>query len=202
VRLWDLQTGQLISHLTGHTDCVSSVAFTPDGNGLTTGSQDLTAKHWNLGPLLRNMQRRAVGQTSEEGVEDPGAALKEEGNQNECVCTVEFRGHEVRRRLLRLHLPFYSPLLAVGARQSSLFANGHTHEHDVGCCDLRRRVARPPVARIGFDRPERTVLGPAHRGRAAHPARTHGWRYVPTCLCMCTGDLFSIAECVRASTHM
>jgi general transcriptional corepressor TUP1 len=106
VRLWDLQTGQLVHHLTGHTDWVSSVAFTPDGTGLISGSRDLTAKHWDLGPLLRNMQRRAVGQPSEEGVEDPGSALKEEGNQNECVCTVEFRGHKVRRRPLRFASPF------------------------------------------------------------------------------------------------
>jgi hypothetical protein len=45
-------------------------------------------------------------QPYEEGVEDPDSVLKEEGGQNECVCTVAFRGHEVRRRLLRLYLPF------------------------------------------------------------------------------------------------
>jgi general transcriptional corepressor TUP1 len=132
VRLWDIQTGQLINDLTGHTDRVSSVVFTPDGTGLVSGSRDLTAKHWDLGPLLRNMQTRALGQPGEEGVEDPESALKGEGSQNECVCTVEFRGHEVRRRLLHLHLPFYFPLLAVDARKSSLFVNGLTHEHDVG----------------------------------------------------------------------
>jgi hypothetical protein len=89
------------------------------------------AKHWDLGPLLRNMQRRALRQRCEEGVEDVASLLKEEGGQNECLCTVEFRGHEVRRRLLRLHLPFYSPFLPVDARKSSLL-NGHTHERDVG----------------------------------------------------------------------
>jgi general transcriptional corepressor TUP1 len=106
VRLWDIHTGQLVNHLTGHTDCVSSVSFTPDGKGLISGSRDLTAKHWDLGPLLRNMQTRALGQPGEEGVEDPDSALKEEGSQNGCVCTVEFRGHEVRRRLLRFASPF------------------------------------------------------------------------------------------------
>jgi hypothetical protein len=78
------------------------------------------------------MQTRALGQPGEEGVEDLDSALKEAGDQNECVCTVEFRGHEVRRKLLPLHLPFYSPLLAVDARKSSLFANGQTHERHVG----------------------------------------------------------------------
>jgi WD40 repeat protein len=106
VRLWDIHTGQLVDHLTGHTDCVSSVVFTPDGNGLISGSEDLTAKHWDLGPLLRNKQTRALGQPSEESVEDADSALKEDGNQNVCVCTVEFRGHEVRRRPLRFASPF------------------------------------------------------------------------------------------------
>jgi WD40 repeat protein len=128
VRLWDLQTGQLINHLTGHTDWVSSVVFTPDGKGLISGSRDLAAKHWDLGPLLRDMQIMALRHRCEEGVEDVDSVLKEEGGQKECLCTVEFRGHEVRCMLLRLHLPFYSPLLAVGARKYSLFANGHTHE--------------------------------------------------------------------------
>jgi general transcriptional corepressor TUP1 len=106
VRLWDIHTGQLVTHLTAHTKWVSSVAFTPDGKGLISGSHDLMAKHWDLGPLLRNMQRGALWQPGEEGVEDPDSALKEEGSQNECVCTVEFRGHEVRRRPLRFASPF------------------------------------------------------------------------------------------------
>jgi WD40 repeat protein len=106
VRLWDLQTGKLINQLTGHTEYLSSVAFTPDGNGLISASRDLTAKHWDLGPLLSDMHRRAPRQPSEEGVEDADPVLKEEGGQNECVCTVTFRGHQVRRRLLPLHHPF------------------------------------------------------------------------------------------------
>jgi len=32
----------------GHTDCVTSVAFSPDGKQLATGSRDNTAKLWDL----------------------------------------------------------------------------------------------------------------------------------------------------------
>ena len=133
VRLWDIHTGQLVDHLTGHTDRVSSVAFTPDGKGLISGSQDQTAKHWDLGPLLRNMHTKASRQPCEEGVEDADPVLEEEGGQNECVCTVAFRGHEVRRRLLP-ESPLYSPFLAVDAFKYSLFTNGHTDGRVVGCC--------------------------------------------------------------------
>jgi len=45
-RLWSLQSG-IWSHkatLKGHADCVYSVAFSPDGTRLVTGSQDGTAK--------------------------------------------------------------------------------------------------------------------------------------------------------------
>jgi WD40 repeat protein len=80
---------------------VTSVAFTSDGKDLVSGSWDQTVKHWDLRPLLRNTQRALMKQSYAVGVEDEGSALNEEGVQNEgaCVCTVEFMGHEVRRRV-------------------------------------------------------------------------------------------------------
>jgi WD40 repeat protein len=108
VRLWDIHAGQLVDRLTGHTDCVSSVSFTPDAKGLISGSQDLTAKHWDLAPLLRNKHRSALRQLCEEGVEDAAG-------QDECLCTSEFKGHEVRRRSLRFasHFTLHFSLLAL-----------------------------------------------------------------------------------------
>jgi len=48
VRLWDVDTDQLIgTPLTGHTDRVSSVAYSPDGHRLASGSADGTVQLWN-----------------------------------------------------------------------------------------------------------------------------------------------------------
>ena len=43
VRLWDADTGQPVGQpLTGHTDPVRSVAFSPDGKRIVSGSADNT----------------------------------------------------------------------------------------------------------------------------------------------------------------
>ena len=106
VRLWDVQTGQLIERLVGHKDSVYSVAFTPDGKGLVSGSLDQTLKHWDLGPLLRSGQRGAAlrqpyGGGGGAGA-GAGAVVKKEGGQSEkgCACTVNFTGHKVCGRLV------------------------------------------------------------------------------------------------------
>ena len=48
VRLWDTTTGQIVRTLVGHTDIVFSVAFTPDGKHLITGSRDKTVRIWEV----------------------------------------------------------------------------------------------------------------------------------------------------------
>ena len=45
--LYDTATHQGVALLTGHTDWVSSVAFSPDGNTIASGSLDNTIRLWN-----------------------------------------------------------------------------------------------------------------------------------------------------------
>lgn len=79
VRIWDVQTGNLVERLAGHKDSVYSVAFTPDGKGLVSGSLDQTLKHWDLMPLVKKRYD----------------SVKKEYNEK-CQCLVTFSGHKVR----------------------------------------------------------------------------------------------------------
>ena len=47
VRLWDVATGEEIRAFKGHEDAVWSVAFSPDGARVLTGSWDKTARLWD-----------------------------------------------------------------------------------------------------------------------------------------------------------
>jgi WD40 repeat protein len=58
LRLWDLQSGQCLRTLVGHTADVNAVAVTPDGRRAVSGSNDATLRVWDLdsGQLVRTLQ--------------------------------------------------------------------------------------------------------------------------------------------------
>ena len=59
ITLWEVVSGRKARTLTGHTGWVTSIAFTPDGKTLVSGSQDGTAVLWNVadGRRLRTMRQ-------------------------------------------------------------------------------------------------------------------------------------------------
>jgi WD40 repeat protein len=56
--VWDAQTGQPLLSLEGHTGWVYSVAFSPDGKRLVSGSADKMLKVWDAetGRALRALE--------------------------------------------------------------------------------------------------------------------------------------------------
>jgi WD40 repeat protein len=48
LRIWDLNTGDVLHTLQGHSEAVDSVAITPDGLRAISASRDDTLKLWNL----------------------------------------------------------------------------------------------------------------------------------------------------------
>jgi WD40 repeat protein len=48
VRVWNVATGKVEQTLEGHSASVMSVAFSPDGSKLASGSHDDTVRVWNV----------------------------------------------------------------------------------------------------------------------------------------------------------
>ena len=63
IGIWihDAQTGQEIDLLTGHTASVRSVAFSPDGRTLASGSKDDTIRLWDM--QTRALRKTLIGHT-------------------------------------------------------------------------------------------------------------------------------------------
>ena len=46
IKIWDANTGECLKALEGHLDSIFSVAYSPDGTKIISGSADETVKIW------------------------------------------------------------------------------------------------------------------------------------------------------------
>jgi WD40 repeat protein len=58
IKIWDLQSHQLLQTMQGHKDCIYSIAWSPDGKSIASGSYDKMVKLWDVssGKELKNLQ--------------------------------------------------------------------------------------------------------------------------------------------------
>ena len=65
-KLWDLTTGRVLHTLSGHSDEITSVAFSSDGGKVLTTSRDKTIKIWDTttGQLLRTISEEGIVETA------------------------------------------------------------------------------------------------------------------------------------------
>lgn len=56
--LWAVDTGKVLRILEGHKSAVTSIAFSPDGKTLTSGSKDYIVRLWSVetGRALRSFE--------------------------------------------------------------------------------------------------------------------------------------------------
>ena len=101
IRIWDVQTGNLVERLRGHGYSVFSVAFTPDGSGLISGSIDKKVKRWDLTPFLECEERMEPLQPATSSAPVSASALgrsvadpAKEGGERGSVCTMTFNDHK------------------------------------------------------------------------------------------------------------
>lgn len=64
IRLWDTQTWQEKAAIKGHGNVVRSLAYSPDGTHLVSGSLDQTARVWNLSRNVQDVIKLTTPETS------------------------------------------------------------------------------------------------------------------------------------------
>lgn len=60
VKIWDIERGELMSTLEGHTEGISDVAWSSDGEFIASASDDKTVRVWSLESVIQLSSQSGV----------------------------------------------------------------------------------------------------------------------------------------------
>lgn len=99
IQLWDINTNRCLKTWEGHSTRIRSVAFTPDGRQIVTGSEDKTAQLWRVsdGELLHSLSEHS-GAIWAVAVSPDGTQIATAATDN-LICLWELESGKLLRRL-------------------------------------------------------------------------------------------------------
>lgn len=60
IRIWDIQTGEVLEVLAGHTESVTTLAFSADAKLLASGSYDGTVLVWDWEKIVGRIKEEKL----------------------------------------------------------------------------------------------------------------------------------------------
>jgi WD40 repeat protein len=93
--VWDVSTGKVQSVLEGHTDWVTSVAFSSDGTRIVSGSRDQSMRVWDLstGKVQSVLEGHTRGVSSVAFSSDGTCILLGSGNESVRISDLQLGPH-------------------------------------------------------------------------------------------------------------
>ena len=136
VSVWDITTGERISHFSGHSDWVDVVTFSPCGEFLVSSSRDKSLSVWDIAKGVQKKIYTDFGSAWKQPFYSPeGTLLTAVFGGTGAIQTIEIWNVEPRERLQRIEFPvgsigadwfFKCPQLAIAYALSNNRSDGKT----------------------------------------------------------------------------
>jgi len=105
IKLWDVESHELIDTLHGHSESVWSVAFSPDGLLIASGSEDNTIKLWDASSLTEVTTLTGHSNLITSVAFSPDSRLLASGSWDKTIRLWDAKTHE-KIAVLRMNPPF------------------------------------------------------------------------------------------------